>query len=95
MCIRDRTIGHMALIHAALIEDLTFIGMGAKILDYAQIKTHGMVGAGALISPKKVVGACELWTGVPAKLHRMLTQTEIDYIKTSADNYVKLANDYQ
>lgn len=90
----DVTIGHMALIHAATIEDLSFIGMGSKILDFAVVKSHGMVGAGALISPKKVVGKNELWTGVPAKLHRSLTQEEIDYIKTSANNYVILAKEY-
>jgi gamma-carbonic anhydrase len=91
----DVTIGHMALIHAATIEDLSFIGMGSKLLDFSVVKTHGMVGAGALISPKKIVGSKELWTGVPAKMHRPLTQDEIDYIKTSADNYVTLASTYK
>lgn len=88
------TVGHMALLHACTIEDNSFIGMGAKVIDYSTVKTNGMVAAGALISPNKVVGSGELWAGVPAKFFREMTQEEIDYIKVSRDNYITHVHEY-
>ncbi|MEO5963425.1 MAG: gamma carbonic anhydrase family protein, partial [Thermomonas sp.] len=74
----DVTIGHKAIIHACRIEDAVLVGMGAIVLDGAIIKKHGFVGAGALISPGKVVGEGELWLGNPGKKVRMLTDAEIE-----------------
>ncbi|MBA8667009.1 gamma carbonic anhydrase family protein [Holosporaceae bacterium 'Namur'] len=88
------TVGHSALLHACRLEDYSFIGMGAKVIDYVTVKTNAMVGAGSLVPPKKVVNTGELWTGVPAKLHRLLTQDEINFIKTSEQNYKNLAFEY-
>src|SRR5512141_1258002 len=53
----DVTIGHKAIIHACRIEDAVLIGMGAIVLDGAIVRTHGFVGAGALVAPGKEVGA--------------------------------------
>ena len=91
---RGVTVGHSALLHACRLEDYSFIGMGAKVIDYVTVKTNAMVGAGSLVPPKKVVNTGELWTGVPAKLHRLLTQDEINFIKTSEQNYKNLAFEY-
>lgn len=88
------TVGHMALLHACILEDHCFVGMGSKVIDNAVVKTHGMVAAGALISPNKVVDSKQLWAGVPGKFFRELSQQEIDYIKISEDNYVKLASEH-
>ena len=44
----DVTIGHAAVLHACTIEDACLIGMRATILDGAVVRTHAMVGAGAL-----------------------------------------------
>lgn len=88
------TVGHMALLHACILEDHCFVGMGSKVIDNAVVKTHGMVAAGALISPNKVVESKQLWAGVPGKFFRELSQQEIDYIKISEDNYIKLASEH-
>jgi carbonic anhydrase/acetyltransferase-like protein (isoleucine patch superfamily) len=93
--IGDRvTIGHKALIHACTIEDEAFIGMSATIMDKAIIEKYGFVAAGALVPPGKVIKSKELWSGVPAKFTRYLTQQEVDYITESSDNYVNLAAEY-
>lgn len=88
------TVDHSAILHACHLEDYCFVGMGAKVIDYSIIKTHAMVGAGSLIAPKKVVNSGELWTGVPAKFHRQLTQDEIIFIKISQQNYINLSKEY-
>jgi gamma-carbonic anhydrase len=88
------TVGHMALLHACILEDHCFVGMGSKVIDNAVVKTHGMVAAGALISPNKIVESKQLWAGVPGKFFRELSQDEIAYIKISEDNYIKLASEH-
>ncbi len=90
----DVTIGHKAIIHACTIEDAVLIGMGAIVLDGAVVKTHGFVGAGALVSPGKVVGEGELWLGNPAKKVRMLSDAEIEALYYSAGHYVRLKDEY-
>lgn len=90
----DVTIGHKAIIHACTIEDAVLIGMGAIVLDGAIVRRHGFVGAGALVSPGKVVGEGELWLGNPAKKVRMLSDAEIEALYYSAGHYVRLKEDY-
>lgn len=90
----DVTIGHKAIIHACTIEDAVLIGMGAIVLDGAIVRKHGFVGAGALVSPGKVVGEGELWLGNPAKKVRMLSEAEIEALYYSAGHYVRLKDAY-
>lgn len=88
------TIGHKALLHACIVEDNSFVGMSSTVLDFAKISTNSMLGAGAVLTPKKTIPKNELWVGSPAKFHRNLSQEEIDYMQISADNYVKLSREY-
>lgn len=90
----DVTIGHGAVIHACTIEDACLIGMRATVLDGAVVRKHGFVGAGALVSPGKVVGEGELWLGSPARFARKLSEVEIEMLYYSAKNYVRLKNQY-
>src|SRR5690606_32981783 len=90
----DVTIGHGAVIHACTIEDACLIGMKATVLDGAVVRRHGFVGAGALVSPGKVVGEGELWLGSPARRVRMLGDVEIEMLYYSATNYVRLKHLY-
>ena len=71
----DVTIGHKAIVHACRIEDACLIGMGAILLDGVVVEQHGFVGAGALVTPGKVVGRGEMWLGNPARKARMLGDT--------------------
>lgn len=88
------TIGHNAIVHACVIEDYAFVGMGSLIMDLAKIETYGMLAAGAVLTPGRVIKSGQIWAGNPAKYFRDMTQAEKDYIKISADNYAELANDY-
>jgi len=73
----DVTIGHMALLHACTLEDRAFVGMRATVMDLCVIEKGGMLGAGALLTPGKRIGAGQLWTGSPAKYLRSLTPADL------------------
>lgn len=88
------TIGHNAVIHACIIEDYAFIGMGSLVMDLAKVESYGMLAAGAVLTPGKVVKSGQIWAGNPAKYFRDMNQAEKDYIKISADNYAELAREY-
>lgn len=89
------TIGHNAVIHACIIEDYAFIGMGTVVMDLAKVESFAMLAAGAVLTPGKIVKSGQIWAGNPAKYLRDLTQKEKYYIKTSAQNYIDLANEYK
>ena len=90
----DVTVGHGAVLHACSIMDACLIGMNATVLDGVLVKKHGMIGAGALVTPGKIVGEGELWLGNPARCVRKLTDQEIERLYYSARHYVKLKNRY-
>ena len=88
------TIGHSALIHACTLEDDSFIGMHGTVMDFAVVKSGGMLAAGAVLTPGKTVPAGEIWAGNPAKLFRPLKDEEKAFIPVSAQNYVELGEEY-
>ncbi|MEZ5460459.1 gamma carbonic anhydrase family protein [Dokdonella sp.] len=90
----DVTIGHGAIVHACTIGDACLIGMNATVLDGARVGKHSMIGAGAMLSPGKQVGEGELWVGNPARFVRKLGEDEIEKLFYSAQNYVRLKNEY-
>lgn len=89
------TVGHNAIIHACIIEDNAFVGMGSVVMDLARVEEYGMLAAGAVLTPGKVVKRGQLWVGNPAKYFRDLTDEEKAFIKVSADNYAELAAEYK
>lgn len=89
------TIGHSAVIHACTIKDNSFIGMKAVVMDLAVVEEFGMLAAGAVLTPGKVIKSGQIWAGSPAKYFRDLSQEEKDYMLISANNYSELAGEYK
>ena len=87
----DVTVGHAAIIHACTLENRAFVGMGATVLDDAVIEEGGMLAAGSVLPPGKVIGAMELWMGNPAKLVRVLTPEQRAGFDRTAPHYVELS----
>jgi carbonic anhydrase/acetyltransferase-like protein (isoleucine patch superfamily) len=90
----DVTVGHGAILHACTVEDACLIGMHATVLDGVRVSRHSMIGAGAVVSPGKVIGEGELWVGNPARLLRKLTDVQIEQLYYSTQHYVRLKNEY-
>ncbi len=87
----DVTVGHMAIVHAAVLQDGAFVAMGATVLDGAVIESGGVLAAGAVLTPGKRVGAGELWAGTPARLVRVLGEAERAKFAMTAPAYVQNA----
>lgn len=88
------TIGHTVILHGCNIEDECLIGMGSIVMDKAVVQKQVLLAAGSLVPEGKVLESGNLYVGRPAKKVRALTQAEIAGLKASADNYVKLKNQY-
>ena len=89
------TVGHMALLHACTIESNAFVGMQSGVMDGAKIESYGMLAAGALLTPGKVIAANQLWSGSPAKFWRELKEKDLAQFDLRASQYVELARDYR
>lgn len=87
----DCVIGHMAVIHGAVLEDRAFVGMGAVAMDAGRIGEGAMLGAGALLSPGKHIPPREIWVGRPAKLLKEQTEAQVDKIRFQTERYCRLA----
>ena len=91
----DVTVGHAAIVHACTLENWSFVGMGATVLDGAVIETGGMLAAGGLLTPGKRIARGELWAGTPARKLRDRTGDEIAQFNHNAVHYAELARRYR
>jgi len=91
----DVTVGHNAVIHACTLRNRAFVGISATVLDGAVIEEGGMLGAGGLLTPGKVIGRNELWVGAPAKLRRVMDEDERKEFDRNAEVYRALARRFR
>ena len=89
------TVGHKAILHACTVGDEVLVGMGAIILDGAEIGARSIIGAGALVTGGKKIPPGSLVLGSPAKVVRTLSLEEQAGIKVWAEKYVALARAYR
>ncbi|HEU4624305.1 MAG TPA: gamma carbonic anhydrase family protein [Steroidobacteraceae bacterium] len=90
----DVLVGHQCLLHGCRIENESFIGMDATVMDGCVLERGAMLGAGSLLPPGKIIESGELWVGRPARYVRRLTAAEIDANRASVAHYVQLAKEY-
>ncbi|MBQ6119086.1 MAG: gamma carbonic anhydrase family protein [Clostridia bacterium] len=89
------TVGHGAIIHGATVGNNVLVGMGATVLDGAVIGDNCIVGAGALVTSNTQIPANSMALGMPAKVIKALTPSQVMLNRMSALEYVKLAKDFQ
>ena len=88
------TVGHAAVLHGCTIHDRVLIGMGAMLLNGAEIGEDSIVAAGTLVPEEKKFPPRSLLMGRPAVLKRVLTDAEVSTIRDYAERYVGYRNDY-
>lgn len=88
------TVGHKAIVHACTIDDEVLIGMGAIILDGAEIGARSIIGAGAVVTGHTKIPPGSLVVGTPAKVRRTLSLEEQAAVKTWAEKYVAVSRHY-
>ena len=84
------SVGHSALVHACTLEDYSFVGMGAIVMDGAVIESGAMLAAGGMLTPGKRIPSGELWAGRPARKMRILTPQDIDENLRIARHYIEV-----
>ncbi|MEM8798754.1 MAG: gamma carbonic anhydrase family protein [Pseudomonadota bacterium] len=88
-------VGHMVMLHGCELADHSFVGMGAMVMDGACIETDGMLAAGSLLTPGKVIPSRELWAGRPAKYFKTLSDQDCARNRDGAAHYEKAAALYR
>ncbi|MFA3792862.1 gamma carbonic anhydrase family protein [Aliiglaciecola sp. SL4] len=90
----DVTIGHKCMLHGCTLGNRILVGMGAIIMDGAIVEDDVFVGAGCLVPPNKTLKSGYLYVGSPAKQARKLSDSEIAFLKISANNYLVTKDEY-
>ena len=90
----DVTVGHRVTLHGCTLGNRILVGMGAIIMDDAEIGDDCIVGAGALVTKGTKVPAGSLVMGAPAKVARPLKPEELAFLPKSAANYVRDSIEY-
>eukprot|EP00850_Spirogloea_muscicola_P003833 SM000016S01821 [mRNA] locus=s16:68410:70198:- [translate_table: standard] len=90
----DVTVGHNAVLHACTVEDESFVGMGATLLDGVVVEKGAMVAAGSLVTQNTRIPSGQIWAGNPAKFLRNLSSEESAFISKSAENYASLGAEH-
>lgn len=68
----DVSVGHNVTLHGCKIKDFALVGMGAVVMDDAEVGEGAIVAAGSVVLSRTKIGANELWGGAPAKFIKMV-----------------------
>ncbi|HHH38036.1 MAG TPA: gamma carbonic anhydrase family protein [Sedimenticola sp.] len=91
----DVTVGHNVTLHGCEIGHHCLIGMGSVVMDGAILAPRIILAAGSLVPGGKRLSGGALWRGRPARRVRELTERELAFLDYSAENYVRLAEEYR
>lgn len=90
------SIGHNAIVHGCTIDDNVLIGMGAIVMDNAEIGSNSIIAAGSVVLEGTKIESGTVYGGVPA--HKIkdipadLISGQIDRI---ANNYILYSSWYK
>ncbi len=63
----DVSIGHNAIVHGCTIHERVLIGMGAIVMDNAEIGKNSIIAAGAVVLEGTKIESGTIYGGVPAR----------------------------
>lgn len=84
----DVSIGHSVVLHGCKIRDFALIGMGAIVMDDAEVGEGALVAAGSVVLSRTKIGPNEMWGGAPAKFIKMVEPEK------SREMNVRIAKNY-
>lgn len=91
----DVTIGHAAVVHGAIVESGSLIGIRAVILNGARIGSGSIIGAGAVVTERAIIPPGSLVVGVPGKVLRPTSDQQREQILLNAAHYVTASAAYR
>src|SRR5688572_11106504 len=94
--IGDRVgIGHRAIIHGAIVEPDSLVGMGAILLNGVRVGTGSIIAAGAVCKEGMQIPPNSMVMGVPGRIVRETTTLERERIRATVDSYLELQAEHQ
>ncbi len=90
----DVTVGHGAIVHGCTVRDRVLVGMGAVVMDDADVGEGSLIGARALVTARTQIPPRSLVLGSPARVVRELTDDEAAYAGSLASSYVRYSRDF-
>ncbi len=88
------TVGHRAVVHACTVGDEVLVGMGAIILDGAEIGPRSIIAAGAVVPKGARIPEGSLVLGTPGRVARALSLEEQRANGALALKYVEVSRRY-
>ncbi len=88
------TVGHMAMIHNATIEDFAVIGMQAMISDFSTVGSWAIVAEQSLVKRNQILSRETIWAGAPAVEKGPLLERHKKEWELAKQLYVNLAGQY-
>jgi carbonic anhydrase/acetyltransferase-like protein (isoleucine patch superfamily) len=85
------TVGHLCVVHGAVIGTEALIGNGATVLDGAVVGRRALVAAGCTVPPGMTVDAGMLAVGVPARTVGPVSGMAKQWVDTNPEIYRELA----
>jgi carbonic anhydrase/acetyltransferase-like protein (isoleucine patch superfamily) len=85
------TVGHMCVVHSAVVGAEAVIGNGSTVQDAARIGSRTMIGAGSLVPPNTVVPDEVLALGSPARVRGPLSEGAAVWVDGNPSIYQELA----
>ena len=85
------TIGHLCMVHGAVIGAEALVGNGATVLDGASVGRRALIAAGATVPPGLIVPDGMLAAGVPARIVGEVTGRAGEWVETNPSAYRELA----
>ncbi len=85
------TVGHLCVVHGAVLGAEALIGNGATVLDGAVIGSRALVGAGATVPPGMRVPDGMIAVGTPARVVREVSGAAKEWVDTNPQVYRDLA----
>jgi carbonic anhydrase/acetyltransferase-like protein (isoleucine patch superfamily) len=87
---RRVAIGHGAIVHGAVVEDESLIGIGAIVLNGVRVGRGSIVAAGALCPEGMQIPPESLVMGIPGRVVRQTTSEERARIDRTVRSYLEL-----
>src|SRR6202167_1262871 len=85
------TVGHLCVVHGAIVGKEALIGNGATVLDQAVIGSHALVAAGATLPPRMRIPDGTQAAGVPARVTGPLSEGAKVWVENNPAVYRALA----
>ncbi len=85
------TVGHLCVVHGAVVGAEALIGNGATVLDGAVVGSRALVAAGSTVQPGAEIPDGMLAAGVPARVIGKLTPGAKRWVDTNPQVYQALA----